>query len=502
MTASTGPAVEGDSNLHEKYGWSGDEANMNDTFEDESEFCEGLLPTLTSEGNEVEIQLEDIGAYRELSGSTPVDHYNSIYFCFVMCGAGVLFPYNTFITAIDYFEKEYPSVGGVDYYFAALNLATNFLATCLAYLFIDKFSTYSRIVFGYFICLVTLSLVPVFQYLLSKGQISHDQGLYLVFVLVSIQGMGTGLQQGSFYGMAAEMPSRYIRALATGESVAGVTVSAVRIGTKLVFSGSENETEGLRLSTYLYFSLCTLVVLICIGCHEFVRRSEIGRFYCVGRSKRDSFLDSDMSHSMESVVLMTAEGKSMGNDGLGKMPLSESSTHSLARVLYTIKWPALAVFTVCFVTLSSFPGVVTQIPSQTLGDWFPIILIAVYNVADLVGKVLSKWHPSSITFLLIAVFGRVVFVPLIILCAAPPGENVEERTALYLEGEGWGVVLTFLLALSSGYFCSVALMEGPKRCSRSEQEASGLLMTVFLLFGLVAGSSFALVLKLIINSYK
>jgi hypothetical protein len=40
-----------------------------------------------------------------------------------------------------------------------------------------------------------------------------------------------------------------------------------------------------------------------------------------------------------------------------------------------------------FVTLCLYPGIESEIPSCTYGNWMPVILMAGFNAADLVGKV-------------------------------------------------------------------------------------------------------------------
>jgi len=42
---------------------------------------------------------------------------------------------------------------------------------------------------------------------------------------------------------------------------------------------------------------------------------------------------------------------------------------------------------VYFVTLSLFPGIESEIVSCRLGSWMPVVLIAVFNLFDFIGKV-------------------------------------------------------------------------------------------------------------------
>ena len=51
-------------------------------------------------------------------------------------------------------------------------------------------------------------------------------------------------------------------------------------------------------------------------------------------------------------------------------------------------WPyMLGILLNYMVTLSLFPGMESEIQSCLLGDWMPVILMATFNITDLLGKV-------------------------------------------------------------------------------------------------------------------
>ena len=51
-------------------------------------------------------------------------------------------------------------------------------------------------------------------------------------------------------------------------------------------------------------------------------------------------------------------------------------------------WPyMLSIGLAYFVTLCLYPGIESEIVSCKFGSWMPVILMAVFNAADLVGKV-------------------------------------------------------------------------------------------------------------------
>ncbi|KAE9609722.1 putative equilibrative nucleoside transporter [Lupinus albus] len=121
-----------------------------------------------------------------------------------------------------------------------------------------------------------------------------------------------------------------------------------------------------------------------------------------------------------------------------------------------------------------------DLKSNVLKDWYPILLITVYNFADLLGKSLTAFHVlQSITKAIWASTARLLFYPLFIVCLHGPK---------WLKTEVPMMFLTFLLGFTNGYFTSVLMILTPKSVSFSESELSAIVMTAFLGFGLVGGS--------------
>lgn len=133
------------------------------------------------------------------------------------------------------------------------------------------------------------------------------------------------------------------------------------------------------------------------------------------------------------------------------------------------------------VTLSIFPGFIAEnLESKFLQDWYPVLLITVYNVADFMGKSLTAIYVlQSIKKATWACISRLLFYPLFTACLHGPK---------WLKGEIPVVVLTFMLGLTNGYLTSVLMILAPKTVPVSEAELSAIVLVVFLGIGLVGGS--------------
>ena len=59
-------------------------------------------------------------------------------------------------------------------------------------------------------------------------------------------------------------------------------------------------------------------------------------------------------------------------------------------------WQLLvAVFVSFFLTLLLFPGLVSLVQYCPTGDWTPILLVAVFNVPELIAKVVMSASPCA-----------------------------------------------------------------------------------------------------------
>lgn len=223
----------------------------------------------------------------------------------------------------------------------------------------------------------------------------------------------------------------------------GVLVSFLRILTKAVLPQTPN---GLRTSAHLYFMVSTIILLCCIICCNFLYKLPVMQHHC--RLAKD---------------------------------YPSCSRPQIWGVARKVKWPAFGIFIIYTVTLSIFPGFIAEnLQSKLLQDWYPILLITVYNVADLVGKSSTAIYVlGSTNKATWASLSRLLFYPLFTACLHGP---------TWLKTEIPIVALTFMLGLTNGYLTSVMMILVPKSVPVPEAELSAIVMVVFLGVGLVSGS--------------
>ncbi|XP_044472111.1 equilibrative nucleotide transporter 8-like [Mangifera indica] len=375
----------------------------------------------------------------------PRDTYRIAYIIHFLLGAGNLLPWNVFITAVDYFGCLYPA-GHVEKVFSVAYMTSSLLVLVLV---VSRGGWSSRLTFrlrmnlGFSMFVLSLMVPPIID---RTWHSSGSHGAYGVTVAaVLICGLADGLIAGSLIGLAGKLPKEYMQAVFAGTASSGVLVSILRIVTK---ASLPQTSQGLRTSAYLYFIVSTVILLCC----------------CLG------------SNMLNKLPIMQHHYRllSVSDDPL-------SSGQKLWKVARKIQWPAFGVLLIYIVTLSIFPGFIAEnLESKLLQDWYPVLLITVYNVSDFVGKSFTAiFVPKSVKRATWACIARVLFYPLFAVCLHGPK---------WLRSEAPFLALTFMLGLTNGYVTSVLMILTPKLLPIAEAEIAAIVMILSLGIGLVGGS--------------
>lgn len=236
---------------------------------------------------------------------------------------------------------------------------------------------------------------------------------------------------------------------------AGVLVSVLRIITKAVYP---QDAHGLRQSANLYFSVGIVVMVICVALYNVAPRLPVIKYY---RELKIRAVDEEKQE---------------------KGPLTGSVWRStLWEIVGRIQWYGVGIILTYVVTLSIFPGYITEdVHSEIFKDWYPVLLITAYNVFDLVGKCLTPLYLLENAKVAIgSTVVRLVFFPLFLACLYGPK---------FMRTEIPVTILTSLLGLTNGYLTSVLMILAPKVVHLQHAETAGIVMVLFLVIGLAAGS--------------
>lgn len=400
-----------------------------------------------------------------------------VYWIFLLMGTGLLFPWNTIITAVDYFSVLYPS-HHVNF---AFGLAYNIPSIPILLLLINygsKFSSTVRSFTAFTVYALVLISFPILPLLGLEPGTMYSLTLFGVL----LTGISGATLFGDLFGLAANFTPAETQAIMAGNGVAGLAVAIIRLVTK----ASLPETPvGIATSALIYFLLAAAVVVSCI----------LGLYILLGlpyTKAAVSFTKSKQSDSTTALLSDDHTGSLLEQGGEKKAGNQSSSDVTVRSVLKKV-WPmGASVTTTFFITLSLFPGLTADIPSTSddPDHWFPVMMISTFLLFDSIGRAAPNYTvlltPKTIIPFIVA---RLAFFPLFIFCVQPR----------LIASDTVAVVLMIIFATTNGYLGSLCMMFGPTLVSDAEKPMAGTIMTTFLNTGIFSGVFFALVVLYIVT---
>uniref|UniRef100_A0A671RV76 Solute carrier family 29 member 4 n=1 Tax=Sinocyclocheilus anshuiensis TaxID=1608454 RepID=A0A671RV76_9TELE len=431
---------------------------------------------------EEDCQVKDISDKGVLALSEPAfeepipdDRYHRIYFAMLL-----------FITDVDYLHHKFEGTSivfdmGLTYILVAL------VAVILNNVLVEMLSLHTRITVGYLFALGPLLFVTIFDVWLER--FTTKQSYVINLMSMGTVAFGCTVQQSSFYGYMGMLPKRYTQGVMTGESTAGVIISLSRIFTKLLI---KNE----RKNTIIFFTISICMVLLCFILHIVVRKTRFVQYY-TGLVRQGLSHAKDHSHNGSQYQVhhdVITEEVRFGNGAVGSSPTEDGCTDFAGGNTYVrfdvpkpkIKqsWPGIKGV-ISFTILNNihiFPGLESEIRNVTLGEWLPILIMAIFNISDFVGKILAavpyEWNGTRLLFCSCV---RVVFIPLFIMCVYPAQKPTFSHPA-------WPCIFSLLMGVTNGYFGSVPMIHAAGKVAPEQRELAGNIMTVSYMSGLMLGS--------------
>ncbi|XP_057451027.1 equilibrative nucleotide transporter 3-like isoform X2 [Lotus japonicus] len=388
--------------------------------------------------------------------------YAAIVVCWLL-GNGCLFAWNSMLTIVDYytdlFPKYHPS--------RVLTLVYQpFAFGTLAILAYKeaKINTRIRNLFGFTLFFIgTLSVLILDLATSGKGGFGTFIGICIISAAF---GIADAYAQGGMVGDLCYMLPEFIQSFLAGAAASGALTSVLRLITKAAF---ENSKGGLRKGAIMFFVISTFFELLCVMLYAFVfPKLPIVKYY---RSKAASEGSKTVSADLAAGGILTSPRGDI-EDGTqlerkGKMQLLQENFDY-----------ALDLFLTHVLTLSIFPGFLSEdTGSHSLGTWYALVLITMYNVCDLIGRyipLLKTLKLESRKLITATTICRFLLVPAFYF------------TAKY-GSQGWMIMLTCFLGISNGYLTVCVLTSAPKGYKGPEQNALGNLLVLFLVGGILAG---------------
>ncbi|KAL2650340.1 hypothetical protein R1flu_018468 [Riccia fluitans] len=367
-------------------------------------------------------------------------------------GCVMLFPWNALLTINDYYYVVFPN----DHPSRVFTVIYEPLALAVTLIFLyyeARASTKWRVVSGFFL-FTTVILLFIVVDLVTHGD--GGIGAFVVMcLLIAAFGIADGVAQGGLVGELAYMHPTYMQSYTAGLAASGVISSVLRLVTKASFGDSN---FGLRKGALVFLGLAGAVEISGLVLYILIfPRIPAVRHYREKAFSQGSLAVADVFHTGERTQ---EERKSV------KQLIAETWDFNLALVLiYTL-------------SLSIFPGFLYEDTGKhKLGSWYALVLIAMYNGADLVGRyipLIPRLFVNSRPMILNLCWIRLLFIPAFYF------------TAKYADA-GYMIFLCIMLGLTNGYLTVVVFVRAPKGYNTLEQNAIGNILVVFLIIGLLLG---------------
>ncbi|XP_026437409.1 equilibrative nucleotide transporter 3-like [Papaver somniferum] len=384
--------------------------------------------------------------------------------CWVL-GNGCLFPWYSMVTSFDYFGDIFPK------YHAGRILplvCQPFALGAFAILTYNeaKINTRRRNLLGYFIFFIGSLMVLVLDIATSgKGGI----GTYIgVCMISSCYGVANALVQGGMVGDLSLMCPEFMQSFLVGLSFAGALTSALRLITKVTF---ENSKDGLRKGAMMFFAISVLFELLCLLLYAYIfPKLPIVKYY---RAKAASEGSKTVSADLVAGGIQTLPSNQAAEEDPKYMDRLSNKELFVQNMDF-----AITVLLIYVLSFSIFPGFLSEDTGKHgLGTWYALVLIATFNVWDLIGTyipLIECLKLRSRKGLLITSLSRFLLIPCFYF-------------TVKFGDQGWMIMLTSILGLTNGYLTVCVLTVAPKGYKGPEQNALGNFLVLFLAMGIFVG---------------
>uniref|UniRef100_A0A7N0TJB4 Equilibrative nucleoside transporter n=1 Tax=Kalanchoe fedtschenkoi TaxID=63787 RepID=A0A7N0TJB4_KALFE len=381
-----------------------------------------------------------------------------------LLGTGSLFPWNSMLNVIDFytdlFPKYHPSrVLSVVY--SPIAFATLAVMVC----FESSINTRRRNLTGYTIYFVVSVFILVLETSMSRrGGLGNFIGVCFSSGAI---GYADAHVAGGMIGELAFMQPEFTQSFLAGMAASGALTSGLRLVTKAAF---KNAKTGMRTGALTFFALSAGFNLFCVLLYAFVfpKLPLVKHYRLKAASEGSKTVLADLA----------AAGIRAQTQNEDEARVTKDDRLSVIQLLVENLDYGFDTFLVSTVTLSIFPGFLFEDTGHhSLGSWYALILIAVYNLWDLIGRYVPLIKFMSIEsrkVVLALVCSRLLFVPAFYF------------TAKY-GAQGWMIFLTSFLGITNGYFSVCIFTAAPKGYIGPEQNALGNLLCLCLQGGIFIG---------------
>lgn len=399
----------------------------------------------------------------------PPDKYSFVYIIFLIHGIATLLSWNMFINAISYFTVYKLGKESLGFEFPHSGNFMQILTFC---------SQVPNVIFNWFNIFVPIKgdltlrimwsiAINIMLFIITIALAMVDTSswpygfFYVTMISVVILNMANGVYQNTVYGMAAKLPPKYTGAVILGNNICGTF-------TTLVCIASEYVSTSKRMAAIWYFITALFVLLIGFDTYFALPLNRFYRHYDIKEKKQQ-------------------EQRKTADNTIERPPY-----------LYIIKkaWPQMYnVYITFFVTLAVFPSIHSGIKVSDseffIQDTFlytQILCFLTFNVCAMIGSILPSFFiwPSK-KYLWILTTLRILYIPFYLFCNYQPHQQYERILPVLVTNDYVYWVIAATMAITSGYFSSLAMMYTPSTVDEQYASVAGMFAGASLISGIFSG---------------
>ncbi|CAG8468358.1 9911_t:CDS:2 [Paraglomus brasilianum] len=413
----------------------------------------------------------------EQDRNTPADRYKIVYWIFTLQGISILLSWNAFITASEFFYKEFegsPFKDTFQNYFSIVSMVVNLIC--------QSHALYQKTTVNLAKLVTVTLLVNVVVYILTTistkvlDEFTSTSYFYFIITMLIIIAASNAYLQNAFFGLASSFPPLYMQAALSGEAIVGVAVSIVQLFSAWATEKSDLPSADLQEGAFYYFLAVSGTAVMAAVSFIALRRMRFYRHY--------SQLPTEQA-----------------------LPNNSTNSPSISGTFRLVRTHAYANALVFLVTLALFPSITASIRSvsqraeskeSSQNDLFIPFHFLIFNVGDWLGRVLIRADQvTSITPNSLLKFSllRFIFFPLFLMCNVVVGSTDTRLFPLLIYSDFLYFCILFAFALSNGYLGSLIMMAAPQYVDDERKGVVGMIMVMALSLGLTAGSLLSFPLK-------
>jgi len=439
-----------------------------------------------------------------------------------LMGVGSLFPWNAFITPLDYyallfkrssFENSVVSV--ISATFTGVGLVAIIVLQGLQHSFkvrtLILFALALEIVVFILIVAATTALLLFSDDTLDVELPRHASLTFaLLLVCVSIASVAQATLTGSVLSYASMLGSDFIKAISGGMGVAGLLVSTANLLTELPAALQESDVSAAKhaviTSALWYFCASVFVLLLSLAGFLWLERMDVARVcklkceppdsltstasrcsHPTDTPTRSTWISAGSQTTTEEHQVIAALGPHGAKDDM-LLPKRTGSMRRTLRLLAELWHWGLAVVLCYSVTIGIFPALVGMLaPSVHNSVWkqlyVPSLFVA-FNAGDVIGRNSPLCIvPNSRRLVLFVALLRFVFVPVFIFSHMRQGAS---NVSPWFKSDALEVLIMLIFAWTNGWLTTTVFVRAP--ASVAEGPAAGTLMAGCLNTGLTIGS--------------